>query len=135
MSTAKIARKAGHWQTAYSAVLQAQESRGSFSRLQSSKLTKAIGEPLRALHELDHMLQGIEHGSQRETTAIIDLTDSSQKDELNKLANKVPSIWHKLSLSDCKAGTTPESSLDARIGALRFHYRPQGVQRSRQIFV
>ncbi|KAI0271954.1 hypothetical protein BGY98DRAFT_1091035 [Russula aff. rugulosa BPL654] len=55
--TAKIARKAGHWQTAYSAILQAQESRTAFSLMQQVRLIRATGEPLRALQELEHYLQ------------------------------------------------------------------------------
>ena len=57
LSSSKIARKAGHWQTAYSAVLQAQQAGSSVSFFQSCKLVKAVGEPLRALQELDHALQ------------------------------------------------------------------------------
>ncbi|KAH9060944.1 hypothetical protein EDB87DRAFT_1723684 [Lactarius vividus] len=55
--SAKIARKAGHWQTAYSAILQAQESRTTFSLMQKVRLLRATGEPLRALQELTHYLQ------------------------------------------------------------------------------
>jgi len=55
--SAKIARKAGHWQTAYSAILQAQESRTAFSLMQKVRLIRATGEPLRALQELEHYLQ------------------------------------------------------------------------------
>lgn len=52
LETAKIARKAGHYQTAYSALLQASENRAAFSYIQGCKLTKDNGDALKALHEL-----------------------------------------------------------------------------------
>ena len=57
LSTAKIARKAGHAQTAYSAMLQAQRTDTPYSFIQSAKLVKASGEPLRALQELNKALE------------------------------------------------------------------------------
>lgn len=57
LESAKIARKARHWQTAYSAVLQAQECQAPYTFFQSAKLVKASGEPLRALYDLDNALQ------------------------------------------------------------------------------
>jgi len=56
LDSSKIARKAGHWQTAYSAMLQAQRRAAPYWFLESAKLTKATGEPLRALQELEHAL-------------------------------------------------------------------------------
>jgi serine/threonine-protein kinase ATR len=56
LASAKIARKAGHWQTAYSAMLQAQQRSTPFWFVENAKLIKANGEPLRALHELDHAI-------------------------------------------------------------------------------
>lgn len=57
LASAKIARKAGQWQTAYSAVLQAQQNNARFSFMESSKLVKAVGEPLRALQELENSMR------------------------------------------------------------------------------
>lgn len=57
LDSSKIARKAGHWQTAYSAMLQAQRRTAPYWFLESAKLTKATGEPLRALQELEHALR------------------------------------------------------------------------------
>lgn len=54
--SAKLARKAGYTQTAYSAVLQAQQLKTSFSFIESAKLTRLNGEPLRALQDLEHWL-------------------------------------------------------------------------------
>ncbi|OSX59349.1 hypothetical protein POSPLADRAFT_1048687 [Postia placenta MAD-698-R-SB12] len=53
LTSAKTARKAGYWQTAYSAVLQARQYQIKFSFVESAKLVKASGEPLRALQELE----------------------------------------------------------------------------------
>lgn len=57
MDTAKIARRARHTQTAYTAILHAQKMKMPYAFIQHCKLTKEIGEPLRALHELESALQ------------------------------------------------------------------------------
>lgn len=57
LASAKIARKAGQWQTAYSAVLQAQQSNARFAFMESAKLIKVTGEPLRALQELENSMR------------------------------------------------------------------------------
>ncbi|KAF8165694.1 hypothetical protein B0H34DRAFT_690087 [Crassisporium funariophilum] len=54
LASAKIARKAKQWQTAYSAMLQAQQSKTPFCFIDSAKLVKAAGEPLRALQDLEN---------------------------------------------------------------------------------
>ncbi|CCL98247.1 uncharacterized protein FIBRA_00241 [Fibroporia radiculosa] len=71
LASAKIARKAGHWQTAYSAMLQAQQCRASFSFMENARLVKASGEPIRALQELESSMRlaGI-----LENPSVIDLT-------------------------------------------------------------
>lgn len=76
LESAKIARKAGHWQTAYSAILQAQECQVPLTFFQSAKLVRASGEPLRALHELDNALRAIAR-QQRPISSkgVIDLTE------------------------------------------------------------
>ncbi|KAG8865167.1 serine/threonine-protein kinase M1 [Tulasnella sp. 330] len=53
LTTARFARKAGHSQTAYSAVLQAKQINAPFAYIQSCKLVKADGEGYRALQELE----------------------------------------------------------------------------------
>ncbi|KAH9948812.1 hypothetical protein B0H21DRAFT_777700 [Amylocystis lapponica] len=76
LASAKIARKAGHWQTAYSAMLQAQQCKDPYSFMESAKLIKATGEPLRALQELEnsmHLFASTEHD-------VIDLTEDKDKD-------------------------------------------------------
>ena len=57
LASAKIARKAKQWQTAYSAVLQAQQSKAPYSFIESAKLLKTSGEPLRALNELENSIK------------------------------------------------------------------------------
>lgn len=56
MNTAKIARKAGHSQTAYSAILQAKVIGDPFSFMESCKLVKVDGEAHRALQELENAI-------------------------------------------------------------------------------
>jgi hypothetical protein len=51
--SAKLARKAGYLQTAYSALLQARQNAAPFAFMQSSKLARVIGEPLKGLQELE----------------------------------------------------------------------------------
>ncbi|KAG9015870.1 serine/threonine-protein kinase M1 [Tulasnella sp. JGI-2019a] len=53
LRTAKFARKAGHSQTAYSAILQAKQINAPFAYIQSCKLVRADGEGYRALQELE----------------------------------------------------------------------------------
>ena len=57
IASAKIARKAKQWQTAYSATLQAQHSNARFCFMESAKLVKATGEPLRALQDLENSMR------------------------------------------------------------------------------
>ncbi|KIJ20461.1 hypothetical protein PAXINDRAFT_174826 [Paxillus involutus ATCC 200175] len=77
LASAKIARKAKQWQTAYSATLQAQQSNARFYFMESAKLVKATGEPLRALQELENSmrLSGI-----TEDPDTIDLTAEDDKE-------------------------------------------------------
>lgn len=53
IQSAKIARKAGYDQTAYSAALQAREAEAPFAFIQQAKLTRAHGGILKALRELE----------------------------------------------------------------------------------
>lgn len=56
LTTSKIARKAGHVQTAYSAILQAMSLHAPFTFVQQAKLMRANGQPLKALSELENIL-------------------------------------------------------------------------------
>lgn len=57
--SSKIARKAGHSQTAYSAVLQARQYSTPFTFVQDAKLLYSTGQNLRALQELQNSLNPI----------------------------------------------------------------------------
>ena len=57
IASSKIARKAGHEQTAYSATLQAKEAEAPFAFVQQAKLLKGNGEPLKALTDLENGLK------------------------------------------------------------------------------
>ncbi|GAA5921352.1 hypothetical protein JCM1841_002451 [Sporobolomyces salmonicolor] len=59
LETSKIARKAGHAQTAYSAILQARDCAADYAFLQSAKLLKAGGQTYKAIQELDNRLKPI----------------------------------------------------------------------------
>ena len=56
LSTSKIALKADHMQTAYTAILQARQMQTDYTFVQSAKLYKASGHIHRALQELDQGL-------------------------------------------------------------------------------
>ena len=77
LTTAKIARKTGHWQTAYSAMLQAQQCKVASCFLESARLVRASGEHLRALQELENYMRSAGMlGQEREPPDdVIDLTD------------------------------------------------------------
>lgn len=45
------------WQTAYSAMLQGQQNKAPFYFVESARLVKATGEPLRALQELENSMR------------------------------------------------------------------------------
>ena len=79
LNSAKIARKAGHWQTAYSAILQAQESRTAFSLMQKVRLIRVTGEPLRALQELEHYLQTTRAQESQPDSEVIDITEEGNE--------------------------------------------------------
>jgi serine/threonine-protein kinase ATR len=85
LASAKIARHAGQEQTAYSAMLQAQHSNALFSFMESAKLVKTTGEPLRALQELEKSMRLF--GLIEERPDIIDLTEDD--DETKKIKAKV----------------------------------------------
>jgi len=114
LASAKIARKAGQWQTAYSAVLQAQQNSARFSFMESAKLVKASGEPLRALQELENSMRllGLIE------TDVIDLTDDDE--ETKRLKAKVSSNFSENAPGQTfHTGSSSSCSLDERIGSIR----------------
>ncbi|KAJ3818475.1 hypothetical protein EV361DRAFT_810329 [Lentinula raphanica] len=87
LASAKIARKAGQWQTAYSAMLQSQQSRTRYSFMESAKLVKAMGDPLHALQQLENSMQL--HDLLDDNTSVVDLTISDDEEQLKKMKAKV----------------------------------------------
>ncbi|KAI1796128.1 hypothetical protein LXA43DRAFT_880633 [Ganoderma leucocontextum] len=73
LNSAKIARKAGHSQTAYSAILQAQRCNAPYSFIERTRLIRESGEPLRALQELENAMK-LCGAHQSAAPEVIDLT-------------------------------------------------------------
>jgi serine/threonine-protein kinase ATR len=113
--SAKIARKAGHWQTAYSAILQAQESRTTFSLMQKVRLIRATGEPLRALQELEHYLQTTRTQDSLPDSDVIDITEVGN--ELKQQKARASSLrCDNASQAYVSAiGRAPPGALDGRV--------------------
>lgn len=89
LASAKIARKSGQWQTAYSAMLQARQCNTPNAFMESARLVKASGEPLRALQELEGAMKL--YGFLDEPVVnniVVDLTDD---EEMNMTKAKVRS--------------------------------------------
>ncbi|KAJ7462055.1 hypothetical protein FB451DRAFT_1043857 [Mycena latifolia] len=92
LASAKIARKAGQWQTAYSAMLQAQQSNTRFSFMESAKLVKATGEPLRALQELENSMRLL--GLIEDRADVVDLTeDDNETKKMKAKAQVLRARW------------------------------------------
>ncbi|KAJ7130974.1 hypothetical protein C8R46DRAFT_1327841 [Mycena filopes] len=84
LASAKIARKAGQWQTAYSAMLQAQQIPNTFSFMENAKLVRATAEPLRALQELENSMRLL--GLIEDRKDVVDLTEDD--DETKRMKAK-----------------------------------------------
>jgi hypothetical protein len=113
LASAKIARKAGQWQTAYSAMLQAQQNKARFTFMESAKLVKVMGEPLRAIQELENSMRSL--GLLDDN--ILDLTGDDE--ETHQTKAKVHHRFSFYTLSDLGSGASPPCSLDERIGQVR----------------
>jgi serine/threonine-protein kinase ATR len=77
LTSAKIARKASHISTAYSALLQARHHQTPYAFVQSAKLMRATGEHNRALRDLEHEIQLVE----RTENSVVDLTVEGTDDD------------------------------------------------------
>lgn len=110
--SARLARKAGYQQTAYSAVLQAQQNNAPFWFIQSAKLTRARGDPLRALQDIENSLAQLE----RELP-----TAGIREDETKMVKAKVSVYLHfaiRCLTCCCCAGYHLTSALAERTGPL-----------------
>jgi serine/threonine-protein kinase ATR len=109
LASAKIARKAGHISTAYSALLQAKHHQTPYAFVQAAKLVRAKGENERALRDLEHSLVLAEQSED-----IIDLTDDVAMDDDAKrmLKAKVGMQRHLISPAESGLGPLAMLSLD-----------------------
>lgn len=76
IQSAKIARKAGYEQTAYSAALQAERAEAPFAFIQRAKVTRMQGGILKALREIEHPVQDLVFRAEN-ADSVIDLTSDS----------------------------------------------------------
>ncbi|TFK25977.1 atypical/PIKK/ATR protein kinase [Coprinopsis marcescibilis] len=83
LTSAKFARKAGHWQTAYSAMLQGRQYGAPFYFIESARLVKVSGEPLKALHELESYMNSL--GLMKNSLAIDPAVDEESANMRAKL--------------------------------------------------
>lgn len=82
LTSSKIARKAGHTQTAYSAILQAQRCNTPYSFVENAKLVRTREDPLRALQELEKAMRlsgFLPRERSQGQDAVIDLTVGSEE--------------------------------------------------------
>ncbi|KAI0751060.1 hypothetical protein C8Q80DRAFT_1099585 [Daedaleopsis nitida] len=93
LTSAKIARKAGHSQTAYSAILQAQRSDAPFPFIESARLVRARGEPLRALQELENSMKLLGFLASQQGEDVIDLTTSPDDTRMKAKAHSLHARW------------------------------------------
>ncbi|PBK93781.1 hypothetical protein ARMGADRAFT_1100399 [Armillaria gallica] len=88
LASAKFARKACQWQTAFSAMLQAKQGKTKDYFMQSAKLTKANGEPLAALHELESSMKLL--SLMEDDSQVLDLTvDNNEETNMIKAKARV----------------------------------------------
>ncbi|KDR84098.1 hypothetical protein GALMADRAFT_219929 [Galerina marginata CBS 339.88] len=89
LSSAKIARKSKQWQTAYSATLQAQQSKAPYYFIESAKLLKASGEPLRALLELENSIKLLGLFDEQ----VLDLTADAESERMKAKIQVLRARW------------------------------------------
>ncbi|KAL7422782.1 hypothetical protein Q5752_002077 [Cryptotrichosporon argae] len=77
IQSARIARKAGYEQTAYSAALQAKEADAAYAFIQQVKLTRASGGALKALMDLKNVLDPM---LKARAQHVVDLTGDTSED-------------------------------------------------------
>lgn len=111
LTTSKIAIKANHLQTAYSAILQATQLRADFTFMQSAKLYYANGHLHRALQELE---QGLKLLGALEPGAASKLTyDAAMLKKLAKVSTSPPMLCWSLLRHSHFVGYLAQRSLDA----------------------
>lgn len=79
IATSKIARRAGHFQTAYSAVLQSSQCQAPFAFVQRAKILAREDQGQAAIQELNHSIQ-VMADARKVKPSVIDLTNTEEKD-------------------------------------------------------
>ena len=90
--SAKLARKAGYLQTAYSAILQGRQAAAPFYFIEDAKLLNASGEPLRALQELEKSLDlipAVKKAMGENVGDVMDLTSDDDDESSKRIIAKV----------------------------------------------
>lgn len=103
VQSAKIARKAGYEQTAYSAALQAHEADAPFAFIQHAKLVRAQGGILKALRELEFPVKQLTLESERRND-VVDFTRDADEDDFRRdrsLAKVMKRLAIVLTCSGC----------------------------------
>jgi serine/threonine-protein kinase ATR len=86
-------------------MLQAQQNKTPFSFVQSTKLVKATGEPLRALQELENSIKLTEQVEHPDDGIVIDLTgDDEEIKRMKAKASIIPLhvVWYRLMFIQAK---------------------------------
>lgn len=94
IQSAKIARKAGYEQTAYSAALQAKQAEAPFAFIQAAKLVRANNDILKGLRELTTPINDLIKRSDNEGSAAgaIDLTNDSRPEDNFRAHNRLAKV-------------------------------------------
>ena len=139
--TAKAARRAGHLQTAYSAVLQALHFRAPFAFVQKAKLLAHTDQVQAALQELNHSLQTLEGAAQTDTRAqaranllrarLVEATARFQQNEIiqhykacTNLDPDSEKIWYHLGhFYDSPAGGLVGNQMLLQLSVCRFYMK------------
>lgn len=88
IQSAKIARKAGYEQTAYSATLQAREAEAPFAFVQQAKLLKGSGGAWKALTDLENMVDPLlKREMGKEAGKPVDLTVTKTEEDFQRDRN------------------------------------------------
>jgi hypothetical protein len=121
LTTSKIARKAGHVQTAYSAILQAMSLHAPFTFVQQAKLMRANGQPLKALSELENILPTL-----RTDSAVVGLSG-------HRIPIDEDLVHGKESIALAKVSPIRELRLFTRsdIVPRLYHFRPGGLSKQK----
>jgi hypothetical protein len=114
-------------------MLQAQQNKARFTFMESAKLVKVMGEPLRAIQELENSMRSLglldEH--------ILDLT--GEDEETLQMKAKVRILLVSMMCLMYGLGTSSPCSLDERVGQVRgqlyIQNLPKRIRTTAQVFL